>query len=146
MKQPLFFLAALLGLLISCNQAAPPVSGDSLKVTDGSSEQSYTVADMQALGAEQAALNDVTYIGVPLSLLVQEAGFDPATLAAVKATASDGFSAHYEPDLANRPDTLVAYARVNGPLAEDEGTFRMVLPDQGGKLNPRDLVEIKVYP
>ena len=46
----------------------------------------------------------------------------------------------------SREDTLVAYARVDGPLAEDEGAFRMVLPDQEGKMNPRQLVEIIAIP
>jgi hypothetical protein len=64
----------------------------------------------------------------------------------VKATAVDGFSANYEPALFNKEDTLVAYARADGPLAEDEGPFRMVLPDQEGKLNPRQLVEIRAIP
>ena len=95
-------------------------------------------------GREQAAFREVTYSGVPLSLLLADAGFDPSTLKAVKATAADGFSVNYDPELVNRPDTLVAYGRVDGPLGEDEGTFRMVLPDQEGKLNPRDLVELTV--
>jgi hypothetical protein len=46
----------------------------------------------------------------------------------------------------HREDTLVAYARVDGPLGEDEGSFRMVLPDQEGKMNPRELVEIIAIP
>jgi DMSO/TMAO reductase YedYZ molybdopterin-dependent catalytic subunit len=115
-------------------------------VTDGTNEQSYSVDDLKALGAEEAAFQEVTYTGVPLRLLLEDAGFDPASVSAVKATAADGFSANYDPELVNRPDTLVAYARADGPLAEEDGTFRMVLPDQEGKLNPRDLVELRVYP
>lgn len=139
-------LAALLaGLLAGCAQeAAEP--GNVLLVTDGASEQSYSVDDLKALGAEEAAFRDVTYTGVPLALLLEDAGFDPAGVSAVKATAADDFSANYDPELVNRPDTLVAYAQADGPLAEEDGTFRMVLPDQEGKLNPRDLVELRVYP
>ena len=70
----------------------------------------------------------------------------PTALTAVKAVASDGFTANYESALYAREDTLVAYARVDGPLGEDEGTFRMVLPDQEGKMNPRQLVEIIAIP
>ena len=139
-------LAALLtGLLAGCAQEATE-PGNVLLVTDGTSEQSYSVDDLRALGAEEAAFREVTYTGVPLALLLKDAGFDPASVAAVKATAADGFSANYDPELVNRPDTLVAYAQADGPLAEEDGTFRMVLPDQEGKLNPRNIVELRVYP
>jgi hypothetical protein len=60
--------------------------------------------------------------------------------------ASDGFTANYESALYSREDTLVAYATVDGPFGEEDGNFRMVLPDQGGKLNPRQLVEIIAIP
>jgi hypothetical protein len=60
--------------------------------------------------------------------------------------ASDGFTANYESALFSREDTLVAYATVDGPLGEEDGAFRMVLPNQEGKMNPRDLVEIIAIP
>jgi len=85
-------------------------------------------------------------VGVPLTVLLQDAGIDPAALKIVKAVAVDGFSANYESALFAREDTLVAYARADGPLGDDEGSFRMVLPDQEGKLNPRELVEIIAIP
>jgi DMSO/TMAO reductase YedYZ molybdopterin-dependent catalytic subunit len=135
----------LLALLVGCDQESP-ASQNALKITDGDSEQSYSVEDLKVLAAEQATFREVAYIGVPLSLLLEDADFNPASVSAVKATAADGFSANYDQELVNRPDTLVAYARVDGPLADDEGALRMVLPDQEGKLNPRDLVEIRVYP
>ncbi len=138
-------LLVLIGLLIGCTQDSAD-QGTALIVTDGASEQSYSVDDLKALGAEEAAFRDITYTGVPLALLLEDAGFDPAGVSAVKAMAADGFTANYDPSLVNRPDTLVAYAQADGPLGEDEGTFRMVLPDQEGKLNPRDLVELRVYP
>lgn len=138
-------LLLLVGTLIGCTQDSAD-QGNDLIVTDGASEQSYSVDDLKALGAEEAAFQEVTYVGVPLRLLLEDAGFDPAGVSAVKATAADGFTANYDPALVNRPDTLVAYAQAAGPLGEDEGTFRMVLPDQEGKLNPRDLVELRVYP
>ena len=146
MRHYMLFLVALFGLLVGCDQVSPTEEGNVLIVTDGNSEQSYDVEDLKALGAEQATFREVTYTGVPLQLLLEDAGFDPDSLSAVKATAADGFSANYDPALVNRLDTLVAYAREDGPLAEDEGTFRMVLPDQEGKLNSRDLVELRVYP
>ena len=145
MKRYLFLLLALLGLLIGCAQDSP-AAGDTLIVTDGETERSYTVSDLEALAAEQATFLEVAYTGVPLGLLLRDAGFDPAGLSAVKATAADGFSANYDPELVNRPDTLVAYAQAGGSLAAEDGTFRMVLPGQEGRLNPRDLVELLVYP
>jgi hypothetical protein len=145
MKRYLILMAALIGLLIGCDEAAP-AQVDLLSVTDGTSERSYRVEELKSLGADQATFGEITYIGVPLGILLKDAGHDPVTLSAVKATAADGFSANYDPNLVNRPDTLVAYARVAGPLAEDEGAFRMVLPGQEGKLNPRHLVALRIYP
>lgn len=130
----------------ACASSTPQPAGSVLVVTDGQVSKEYTAADLQKLGTHQAAFRDVTYIGVTLSGLLQDAGFDPQALKAVKATAADGFSANYEPALFNKEDTLVAYARADGPLADDEGPFRMVLPDQEGKLNPRQLKEIRAIP
>ena len=146
MRHAFLFLTTLIGLLIGCDQSSPSSSVNTLIVTDGTSQTSYDIEALKALGAEQVTFLDVTYTGVPLRLLLEEAGFDPTSLSAVKAVAVDGFSANYDPDLITRPDTLVAYGRVDGPLADDDGTFRMVLPNQEGKLNPRDIVELRVYP
>jgi hypothetical protein len=146
MRKIVFWILALALLLAGCAQATPTPAGEALKVTDGKTEKSYTAADLKALGASEASFKGVAYVGVPLSALLQDAGFDPATLSAVKATASDGFSVNYEPALFNKEDTLVAYAGKDGPLSAEDGTFRMVLPDQEGKLNPRQLVEIRAIP
>jgi hypothetical protein len=138
-------------VMIFCLAAAVGCSGDtsgseveSLLVTDGTDEQNYSVEDLEELAAEQAIFGGVSYVGVPLAALLVDAGYDPAKVSAVKATAEDGFTANYGLDLVNRSDTLVAYATGDGVLTEDDGTFRMVLPDQEGKLNPRHLVEIKI--
>lgn len=138
-------------ILIFCLAAVVGCSGDSgggdvesLLVTDGTNEQHYSVEDLEELAAEQAVFGGVSYVGVPLAALLIDAGYDPAKISAVKASAEDGFTANYGLDLVNLSDTLVAYARRNGALTEDDGTFRMVLPDQEGKLNPRHLVEIKI--
>jgi DMSO/TMAO reductase YedYZ molybdopterin-dependent catalytic subunit len=85
-------------------------------------------------------------VGVTLTALLADAGIDSASLTAVKAVAGDGFTANYDSSLYAREDTIVAYARVDAPLGEDEGTFRMVLPDQEGKMNPRQLAEIVAIP
>ncbi len=138
-------------ILVLCMAAAVACSGDtgsgdveSLLVTDGSDEQHYSVEDLEDLAAEQAVFGGISYVGVPLATLLVDAGYDPTKIAAVKAMASDGFIANYGQDLVNQSDTLVAYAMGDGALSEDDGTFRMVLPDQEGKLNPRHLVELKI--
>ena len=147
MKKVLFALVVLAVLLIACGGGTPEeVMTDVLVVTDGVSTRSYEVADLESLEEGQATFQDVTYRGVPLAALLADAGFDSGSVSAVKATAADGFSANYDPALAARQDTLVAFARTDGPLTADDGTFRMVLPDQEGKMNPRNLVEITVIP
>jgi hypothetical protein len=44
-----------------------------------------------------------------------------------------------------KDNVIVAYALADGsPMSADEGNFRMVLPDEEGKLNPRMLVELQI--
>ena len=138
-----FVLALALSACASQTQdSAAPV----LKVSDGNVEKTYTVDDLKALGESQADFKGVTYVGVQLTALLEDAGIDSSALTVVKAVASDGFTANYESALYSREDTLVAYATVDGPLGEEDGSFRMVLPDQEGKLNPRNVVEIIAIP
>ncbi len=146
MKRILFILLLLALTFVACapNTGAP--SGDVLKVTDGTLTKTYSVSDLKALGEVQAADKGVTYLGVPLKTLLQNAGVDSSKLSAVKAVASDGFTVNYESSQFLADNTLVAYARADGPLSSDEGVFRMVLPDQGGKVNPRMLIEIDAIP
>jgi len=129
---------------VGCGSNTETAAGDLLVVSDGDQSTSYSVADLEALPASEAAFREVTYVGVPLTELLAYAGYDLAGIRAVKATASDGFSANYDAALFELPDTLVAYATIDGDLTEEDGTFRMVLPDQEGKLNVRQLVELSV--
>jgi hypothetical protein len=94
----------------------------------------------------EATFNEVTYQGVQLKELLEEAGFTPEDLSAVKATATDGYSVNYDSTLFLRKDVIVAYATKDGTLSEDDGTFRMVLPGEEGKLNIRFLEELKAMP
>ena len=146
MKRILFTLLTLALVVSACVPKAVGPSGNTLQVTIGETQKTYTQDMLKALGDTQAAFKDVIYVGVPLTTLLSDAGIDPVGLSAVKAVAVDGFSANYDPALFNLPDTLVAYARLDGPLAEDEAPFRMVMPDQEGKLNVRMLVEIVALP
>ena len=147
MRHSSLFLLILTLLVAACaGSAGDQISSSvvTLRITDNSTEKSYTAEDLQALEATQVYFRDIAYVGVPLAVLLRDAGFDPEAVKAIKAVAEDGFSANYDVALVNRVDTIVAYAQADGPLSEDEGSFRMVLPDQEGKLNVRQLVEIQV--
>jgi hypothetical protein len=146
MKRILLTLLTLALVVSACAPKATVPSGTTLQVTFGDTHKTYTLDMLKALGNTQASFNDVTFVGVPLTTLLSDAGIDPASLSAVKAVAADGFTANYDPALFNLPDTLVAYARLDGPLADDEAPFRMVIPGQEGKLNVRMLAEIVALP
>jgi DMSO/TMAO reductase YedYZ molybdopterin-dependent catalytic subunit len=146
MKKILFVTIVFALALSACATSLQESTGAVLKVSSGNIEKIYTVSDLKSLGDSQAVFRDVTYVGVPITILLQDAGIDPTSLTVVKAVAVDGFTANYEASLFMRDDTLIAYARADGPLGEDDGVFRMVLPDQEGKLNPRELVEIIAIP
>jgi hypothetical protein len=98
------------------------------------------------LASTKAIFQDTAYIGVSLPVLLQDAGFDPQAVKAVKVVASDGYSVNYDPAIFTRQDAIVAYAQVDGELAEDDGNFRIVLPGAEGKLNLRMLTEVVKVP
>jgi hypothetical protein len=137
----------LLGSLILAACARSPVIAEgipTLTVTDGMASKRYTAADLQKLNQAQLEQEGVVYIGVPVPDLLRSAGYDPTMIVGVQAVASDGFTANYDYILIQGSDTLLAYARLDGPLSDDEGPFRMVLPGQARKLNPRMVVELHV--
>jgi hypothetical protein len=150
MKKNIWFGLVILSLL--CSACASGVSKtspggvDQLKVSDGSKTKVYAVSDLKKIGATEASFKGVAYVGVTVKLLLEEAGFTPGTLKAVKAIASDGFTVNYDPPLFMREDMIVAYATRDGPMSAEDGVFRIVLPDAEGKMNPRMLVELQVLP
>ena len=147
MKKALALILILGIFLTACSPSNSTSGGEgTLTVGDDSSQKSYTVEDLKALSPVEAEFNEVTYLGVPVKVLLQNVGIDANSLKAVKAVASDGYSMNYEPAIFLRDDVLVAYAQADGPLIEDDGTFRMVLPGEEGKMNIRFLVEIKAVP
>lgn len=115
-----------------------------LVVSGGETSESYSRADLEALGAAESEFNGAAYVGVPVEDLVADAGFDPAAVKAVKAVASDGFSVNYDPEQVFADGVVVAYALPDGDMSSEDGTFRMVLPGQEGKLNVRMLTELQV--
>jgi len=144
MKQFTICMVVFALILSACSsQSTPQAATVELKVGDGSTTKTYSVDALKNLGAAKASFKGVEYVGVTLTDLLKDAGFDPAQLKAVKVIAIDGFSVNYEPALFTRPDTLLAYAQSGGPLTAEDGNFRRVLPAQEGKLNPRMVVEIQ---
>ncbi len=146
MKRLLLFGFIFVLVLSACTPKAQEPVTDVLKVSNGTVEKTYTTDELKALGEVQSSFKGVTYVGVTLVALLADAGIDSPALTAVKAVASDGFTANYDSSLYSREDTIVAYTRADGPLGEDEGTFRMVLPAEEGKMNPRQLIEIIAIP
>ena len=139
-------------LLTACGSTASTASPaaiasevPSLLVSGGSISKAYTRSDLQALTPYQAVFNDVTYVGVSVAELVQDAGFGLGQVKAIKAVASDGYTVNYEPSQLLVNGVILAYARADGELAEDDGAFRLVLPGAEGKLNVRMLIELRIY-
>jgi hypothetical protein len=144
-------LVLFVALLTACASSASlvgekPASDKipSLLVSGGDTSKTYTRADLESLAASQAAFKDVTYVGISVSVLLQDAGFTLDEVKAVKAVASDGYSINYDPAQVLAADVIVAYARADGELTEEDGSFRMVLPGAEGKLNVRMLTELQV--
>lgn len=146
MKKVLVVVILFAVLASGCMAAVPDklVGNENLVVSDGMTEKTYSVDTLKTLPATQAAFKDVNYRGVKIVDLLVDAGFDPQTVKAVKGIASDGFSVNYDPSLFQRDDVIVAYQTENGALAPEDGSFRMVLPGEEGKLNVRMLVKIQV--
>jgi hypothetical protein len=120
-------------------------SNASLVVSGGDTSKTYTRADLEALPSSQSIFNDVSYVGVSVSSLLKDAGFNLNEIKAVKALASDGYSVNYDPSQVFAAEVIVAYAQADGELSADDGAFRMVLPGAEGKLNVRMLTELQVF-
>jgi len=142
----IFIFILLVSLLLSACGSIPTPGENvpTLTVTNGIASKIYITADLQKLRQVQLEYKGVTYLGVPLSILLSNAGYDPALVGTVQAVTSDGASADYNLNLIQKPDTVLAYSLLDGPISNDEGPFRMVLPGQVEKLNPRKVVKLLV--
>lgn len=141
-------LTLLIGTALALSACSSDGGGETevsdLLVSGGDISESYSRADLEALGATESEFNGAAYVGVPVADLVEDAGFDPASVKAVKAVAADGFTVNYDPGQVFTDGVIVAYALPDGDMSADDGTFRMVLPGQEGKLNVRMLAELQV--
>jgi DMSO/TMAO reductase YedYZ molybdopterin-dependent catalytic subunit len=150
MKRALFTLVILTMLVSACapKTTAGTTSGTAttLTVSMGDMQKTYMPDDLKALGAVQETFKDVTYVGVPLMTLLKDAGINTSSISVVKVVATDGYTMNYDSSTFALPDTMVAYARADGPLSDTEAPFTMVLPGQEGKMNARMVVQIVAMP
>lgn len=149
MKRYAFVILVLFATLLaacasSASQEAAPEAAPGLVISGGETSKTYTRTDLEVLTTTQATFKDVTYVGVTVSALLQDAGFNLDEVKAVKAVASDGYSVNYDTTQVLADDVIVAYATADGDLTADDGSFRMVLPGAEGKLNVRMLSELQI--
>ena len=149
MKKIVLTLIVTMLVLAACapaaGQAADAPAKAALLVKVGDTQKSFSAEDLGALPASESTFKGVAYKGVTISALLEALSVDPGSVKAVKAVASDGFSVNYDPAQALKDNVIVAYALADGnPMSADDGNFRMVLPDEEGKLNPRMLAELQI--
>ena len=142
----LIILLVIVVLASACAQETPATEEAvrSLTVSDAENQQTLSLEAIQALPQTTATFQDVDYVGVTLPTLLEDAGVSLDDVTAIKAVASDGYSVNYEPALYTRDDVILAYAQADGPLTADDGTLRMVVPGEEGRMNVRMVVEIEV--
>jgi hypothetical protein len=141
----ILLVAVLSACASSSSSNGQPSINPSLVVSGTDTSKSYTRADLEALPSSQSTFNDVSYVGVSVSSLLEDAGFTLDDIKAVKARASDGYSVNYDPSQVLVEQVIVSYAQADGELTADDGAFRMVLPEEEGKLNVRMLTELQVF-
>ncbi len=149
MKKFVISLIIMSILLMGC---APSMEQDQEKpdeavllVVVGDSQHSFSRENLQALPSAEASFKEVAYKGVTVSVLLESISIDLDAVKALKAVALDGYSVNYDPAQVLKDNVLVAYELTNGsPLTADDGDYRMVLPEEGGKLNLRMLAEIQI--
>lgn len=175
-------LASCLVLTAACNAGPTTPSETSPRTTPAApaapelrveglspSPMTFTVADLEALGAEDLAwahhADSDTYRGVAIDKVLARAGLDagqggPGVAADAKhlgwrrvvvAEALDGFTAVFSsaellPDI-GPTRALVAWAKNGAPLPADEAPLRLlVLTDKKGSRSVRQLVGLHVKP
>ncbi len=126
-----------------------PVADGTLLVSGPAVGVSYTVADLEAMPAQEALFSTefsdpVTYVGVSLPSLLEAAGIDLTTVKIVKVVASDGYTRNFDAANILLPEATIAYERVDGPMDAEDGTFRLIIPGTEGEFNVKLVVEIQV--
>ncbi len=124
-------LLIILTLLSACAQTQ-----EAAVLTVGGQE--YNQSDLEALGIMSVDYTNkdgetTTYEGVLLSNLLENAGLEGET---VVFTAADGYEAEIALD--------EALACVDCIVAFDEGSLRLVMPEQSSKLQVKDIIQISI--
>jgi DMSO/TMAO reductase YedYZ molybdopterin-dependent catalytic subunit len=136
MKKTRFFVSLLIvfALITACTSETQE---EVLLNVDGTD---FTQSELEALGTMSVDYTDkegetTTYEGVLLSAVLEAAGVADAG-STVTFTAADGYEAEMPTDEALACDNCI--------VAFDENSLRMVMPDQSGKLQVKDVVQISV--
>ncbi|MBM3137334.1 MAG: hypothetical protein FJZ98_03995 [Chloroflexi bacterium] len=136
-------LIAVLG--VSCAPqtapaAAEPVAAEAALTLSGpATGVSWSMEDLQAYPATETDYTNkdgetATYTGVAFSALLAEVGIE--SFSSLTMVAADDYTADVTFDeLAACPNCIVAF---------DDGSLRSVMPDLSGKLQVKDLVEIRI--
>jgi len=133
MKKTFLFISLL--VILSIITACAPTEEAIVLSVDG---QVYSKNELDAIGTMSVDYTDkdgetTTYEGVLLSEVLNNAGVNGDTII---FTAADGYEAEMPlEDAMACSDCIVAF---------DDGSLRMVMPEQSGKLQVKDVVEISV--
>jgi hypothetical protein len=120
-------------------EAAPAEAAAGLTLS-GVASMTWSAEDLAAMPQTEADYTDkegatTTFSGVSFSELLTAAGV--TDYASVTMVAADGYSAEVTADeLSACANCIVA--------VDEDGSFRSVMPDLGGKLNVKGLVELQV--
>lgn len=144
MKRIIFVFILVSLTLGACASGGEAGQVEELTLIIGAEEFSLGGDDLAGIAEVQSEYEGSVYIGVPVIDLLQFADVDPGQVNAVVAIAADGYSVSYGSDHFTREDVLVAYSRAEGAMSREDGTFRMVLPGEEGKLNLRMLTDLQV--
>jgi iron complex transport system substrate-binding protein len=139
-----------LGMLASCTPTPLPAAPETeattseatLQITGSiAGEQTFTAETLRALGTRETAYTNkdgetTTYTGVPFTTLLDAVGAT-ANATTLIFTASDGYEAQA---------MLVDVTACDGCIVafQDQGGFRVVLPDFPSNIQVRDLITIQV--
>ncbi len=137
----MLILIVLASLLAGCGPANPAVEeGETALTITGATTPEWSLAALRGLETIEVDYTNrdgetTTYTGVPIKRLFEAAGVS-ATSGTLVLVAADGYSADIPlEEVLACDDCVVAF--------DGEG-LRSVLPEQSGKVQVRELVELKV--
>jgi len=148
MKKSLFVIASMFvlsALIVSCAPMAAPAAAEpamaeaALTLSGAATQVSWSMEDLKGLETIETDYTNkdgetTTYTGVAFSALLAEAGIDSFT--SLTLVAADEYTADVTAEeLVGCPNCIVAF---------DDDSLRSVMPDLSGKLNVKDLIEIRI--